>query len=355
MSFSNIFNTSFLILLGIIILSVSLLFIYNETKIREQNHKMNSMLSLVSSLAEETNNIKNTLTVFMMNGGGNNMNVLNQVSENRQPFQINKSDMKMENNLITVSDDEDNNSETDSDSEENNTINETDSESSENESLDNSDSDSDSDSDSSISITKHKTNKIKEQSDNMNNHNIKILKINKNLEDQSNSENNSESDEELIELEDDNDLNDDEIISVGGISLISNSEQIATEAILSLHNMIDNNNIIISLHNFNQESKNEIYNDHDIQILDEDEKKENSEIININKDVNDEVNNYLKGELKSISINQNDLEDKDRIMDNVDFKKLPINKLRNIVSEKGLSADTSKLKKNELLKLLGVE
>lgn len=348
MSFSNIFNTSFLILLGIIILSVSLLFIYNETKIREQNHKMNSMLSLVSSLAEETNNMKNTLTVFMMNGGGNNMNILNQVSENRQPFQINKSDMKMENNLITVSDDEDNNSTSDSDSEENNTINETDSESSENESSDNSDSDSD----SSISITKHKTNKIKEQSDNMNDNNIKILKINKKLEEKSDSENNSESDEEL---DDYNDLNDDEIISLGGISLISNSEQIATEAILSLHNMIDNNNIIISLHNFNQESKNDIYNDHDIQILDEDEKKENSEIININKDVNDEVNNYLKGELKSISINQNDLEDKDRIMDNVDFKKLPINKLRNIVSEKGLSADTSKLKKNELLKLLGVE
>lgn len=351
MSFSNIFNTSFLILLGIIILSVSLLFIYNETKIREQNHKMNSMLSLVSSLAEETNNMKNTLTIFMMNGGGNNMNILNQVSENRQPFQINKSDIKMENNLITVSDDEDNNSEndSDSDSEENNTINETDSESSENESSDNSDSDSD----SNVSIEKHKTNKIKVHLDDINDHNIKILKINKNLEDKSDSENNSESDEELIELEDDNDLNDDEIISVGGISLISNSEQIATEAILSLHNMIDNNNIIISLHNFSQPNKN--MDDHDIQILDEDEKKENSEIININKDVNDEVNNYLKGELKSISINQNDLEDKDRIMDNVDFKKLPINKLRNIVSEKGLSADTSKLKKNELLKLLGVE
>ena len=34
---------------------------------------------------------------------------------------------------------------------------------------------------------------------------------------------------------------------------------------------------------------------------------------------------------------------------------MSITKLRSIVVEKGLSQDTSKLKKNELLKLLGVE
>ena len=55
----------------------------------------------------------------------------------------------------------------------------------------------------------------------------------------------------------------------------------------------------------------------------------------------------------SININQNNLEDK--TIDNLDYKKLPINKLRNIVVEKGLTNDSSKLKKNELLKLLGVE
>jgi hypothetical protein len=41
--------------------------------------------------------------------------------------------------------------------------------------------------------------------------------------------------------------------------------------------------------------------------------------------------------------------------DTLDFKKLALNKLRSIVSEKGLSADASKLKKPDLLKLLGSE
>jgi len=41
--------------------------------------------------------------------------------------------------------------------------------------------------------------------------------------------------------------------------------------------------------------------------------------------------------------------------ENIDYKKLSLNKLRQIVSDKNLSSDLSKLKKPELLKLLGVE
>jgi hypothetical protein len=41
--------------------------------------------------------------------------------------------------------------------------------------------------------------------------------------------------------------------------------------------------------------------------------------------------------------------------ENVDYKKTPLPKLRSIVEEKGLVKDASKLKKNELLKLLEVE
>ena len=39
----------------------------------------------------------------------------------------------------------------------------------------------------------------------------------------------------------------------------------------------------------------------------------------------------------------------------VDYKKASIQKLKNLVLEKGLAADASKLKKQELLKLLGIE
>jgi hypothetical protein len=39
-------------------------------------------------------------------------------------------------------------------------------------------------------------------------------------------------------------------------------------------------------------------------------------------------------------------------MEVMDYKKLSLNKLKSIVVEKGLVADSSKLKKHELLKLL---
>ena len=43
------------------------------------------------------------------------------------------------------------------------------------------------------------------------------------------------------------------------------------------------------------------------------------------------------------------------IKDKTDYKKLSINKLREIVVEKGIVVDASKLKKNDVLKMLGAE
>ena len=92
MAMSDIFNVSFFILLGIIVLFVSLLVVYFETKIRSQNHKMTSMLSLVSTLAEDMNSMKNGMNYLAqmnkkqqndveqdntMNGGlGNNVKLV---------------------------------------------------------------------------------------------------------------------------------------------------------------------------------------------------------------------------------------------------------------------------------------
>jgi hypothetical protein len=55
-------------------------------------------------------------------------------------------------------------------------------------------------------------------------------------------------------------------------------------------------------------------------------------------------------DLKTISIHLEETQH-----DSLDYKKLPLPKLRNIVAEKGLTSDASKLKKNELLKLLESE
>ncbi len=50
----SLFNSTFLFL-GILVIVFSLLIIYFESKIREQNHKISSMLSLVSAITEELN------------------------------------------------------------------------------------------------------------------------------------------------------------------------------------------------------------------------------------------------------------------------------------------------------------
>ena len=59
-------------------------------------------------------------------------------------------------------------------------------------------------------------------------------------------------------------------------------------------------------------------------------------------------------DLKSINISN--LEEKgEEELNSIELRKQPVNKLRSIVAEKGLAVDPSKLKKPELLKLLGAE
>ena len=58
MSFINLFNPSFLMFLGILVLVSVLLVVYIESKLREQNHKMTAMVNLISSLAGEINILK---------------------------------------------------------------------------------------------------------------------------------------------------------------------------------------------------------------------------------------------------------------------------------------------------------
>ena len=71
MTTADCLTPTFLVTIGTIFLCLALLVVYFESKSREQNHKINSMLSLVSTLADELNNYKiglNNLT--MMVGGG---------------------------------------------------------------------------------------------------------------------------------------------------------------------------------------------------------------------------------------------------------------------------------------------
>lgn len=113
-SLTDLFNPTFLMFLGILVLVVALLVVYFESKMRDQNHKIASMLSLVSTLAEDMNGVKMGLNHLAMNRvGGSMMPPFQQPLEQQNiPFHSNQ-----ENKLIEVSDDESSEDESDNDEE----------------------------------------------------------------------------------------------------------------------------------------------------------------------------------------------------------------------------------------------
>jgi hypothetical protein len=270
-SLADLFSPTFLMFLGILVLVVALLIVYFESKMRDQNHKIASMLSLVSTLAEDMNGVKmglNQLAVTRM-GGSFSQNFEQPLENSRVPY-------KQESKLIEVSDGEDDDD--DDDDEEEDDIDdidddelEDDNENDEEEDyLDDDDDDDDNDNNNDES-----------------NHEVKVFKINMNVKNdfESLSENN-------LELED----LDDELSEVQSLS--SKSSKLSDKLEETVY------------------------------------EKTIQEPLSISAD------------FKTISIN---------LEESVDYKKLSLPKLRSIVSEKGLSSDSSKLKKNELLKLLGAE
>lgn len=96
----DIFNTHFFVILGVVLLLVTCLVLYIEQKFKTYDHKMSSMLSLVSSLAEEMDIFRNSRN----QSGGHSaiQNEINNINENLE-----------ESKLIDVSDDDDDEDEDD--------------------------------------------------------------------------------------------------------------------------------------------------------------------------------------------------------------------------------------------------
>ncbi len=232
---------------------------------REQNHKINSMFSIVSTIAED-------MTGMRMG--------MNQIAATQFSQPVNENifyqplEEKRENKLITVSDDEDSDNEEEEDS--------VDEEVSVDEegSLDEEDSVDEEGSIDSISINNIEDDDLDELSEEEGEQ-IKVFKLNISKEDDDNKE-------------DDDDKEDDD----------------------------------------EQDNIEELHSDNDL---------EETPIAPISK--------IDTSELKTISIN---LEES---IEKIDYKKLQLPKLKSIVVEKGLTtaSDASKLKKAELLKLLGIE
>ena len=265
-SLADLFSPTFLIFLGILILVACLLVVYFENKAREQNHRIASMLSLVSTLAEDVNGIKFGLNHLAVNyiGGG-------------QPLEKNTETNNFLNqeNLIPVSDDEEDDEEDDDD-------------------------DFEDDDDSNTTDDE----------------NSALL-----LDDDNNME--------LIENELDSD-SDDEYGDKSEVKVLK----------INISNDLKNEDI----DNLELETSNDLNEISD--DLDE------AEILGDEQQITETPNElgFDISNLKTINIH---LEENKN--DATDYKKLSIQKLRSIVAEKGLAEDTSKLKKQDLFKLLGVE
>jgi len=270
-SLTDLFNPTFLMFLGILVLVVALLVVYFETKFREQNHKISSMLSLVSSLAEELNGTKMVVQHLSMR------TVAIPQNFQQQP-PILEEKIVLNNKLISVSDDEDSDSDSGSDS----------------------DSDSDSDSSDSTEILDedNSVNSVIE----IGNNDIKVLKLNINKNDDESSSSSEENNLDFDDLDNLDNLDD-----------------------------LDESDNLDKLDDLEKE------NSTDIQII---ETKEDDMQPSDNKTM----------DLKSININLEETKN-----ESMDYKKMSLPKLRSIVTEKGLTPDATKLKKNELFKLLGIE
>jgi hypothetical protein len=255
-SLTDLFNPTFLMFLGILVLVVALLVVYFETKFREQNHKISSMLSLVSSLAEEVNGSKMFIHQLTMS----NQQYSQPQNQKQQQSNLEKRIVQND-NLILVSDDEEDSESSDEDN-------------------------SDSDAASEVSIDES----VDDDSDlELGDHsnNVKVLKLNiSEQKDESSASGDEVSLEDLEEMDDLEGLEDLDDSSTSSVSI--------------------------------KEEKND---------------------------------NIKSMDLKSINITLEETKPEQPL----DYRKMALPKLRSIVAEKGLSSDSSKLKKNELLKLLGVE
>ena len=252
MSFiSDLFSPTFLMYLGILLLVIALLVVYFESKLRDQNHKIVSMLSLVSTLAEDMNGVKFGLNHLAINysGGGTSLD------ESIKTFHVEKN-----NELISVSDDDeeyeddDENEEEDDDEEE--------------------EEEDDEEEDDGLELEENLDNFELEETD------------------------------DVISEDEDEDEDEDEVEDI---------------KILKLN--INENSNLESIEDLTESET----------VISENDKEK------------------LNTDLKSINIH---LEEK---KEPIDYKKLTLQKLRSIVTEKGLTTDSSKLKKQEIFKLLGIE
>lgn len=283
MALLDFFNTSLVINIGILILLVVLvggLYAYFSNKLSAQDHKISSMVSCVSTMAEEIQSFRKQI-----NEQCGHPQMMNTV---HLPSHILTGGNDLTRDLIEVSDDENDSNYDDNDDDENTTT--------ENYTDDDDDDDDNDDDDN--------------DDDNVEQHNI--------LDDDLEMH-------ETINLEDN-----DHLSELDGLSVNDNIKTIHIDE----DNQEDNQHIMLDNENIDLTKlpiphiKEEPYTEDDL--------------VNTNG-------------LKTISIIDIDHEDNNDHDDTQDYKKMTLTKLREIVVKKKLTNDASKMKKNDILKMLGIE
>ena len=290
MAISDILSTSFLFSIAIIIILIGGVFAYVSYRMGEQDHKLNSMIGLVSTMAEESQFFRSKLNMLQQKLSTKDLPVVDQVQYASQMM------VGGQDELINVSDDE----EDDSDDDESDDLEDDESEDLEDE----------------------------ESED---------------LEDDE-SEDLEEEDLEEEDLEDDE--SEDKDLEEGRGEYIKR---------LNLTSAIDESPVKISYEEIDEdnnsfkETNNLVFDD----IADFEATLEEADIQLLAEDTKDD-DNFLKN--VSITGLDNGILSLEEIVSNKnDYKKMSLNKLREVVVSKGFTSDASHLKKNQILKLLGDE
>lgn len=284
MPLSEIFSTSFFVSLAIILFFIGIVFIYINYQVSQQDHKMSSMLGLISTMAQELDYFRSKLHNYSNDVGNMSMSMpMPNNNVNHFPFKQ---------SLIEVSDDDEQDEDEDDEDE------------------DDDDEDDDDDDEDEDEQDYEENNNVKRLSIHLDNSNSNSKNVNEiiNISENFIHEINVLNDNKDDDNEDrDDDTDDDESV-----------DSTSTKYVNILDNSLDNSSTL------DNNGENELINE--------------SNSSDIFKNLN----------ISTLNIGE-------EILDKNNYKNLSIQKLRSIIVQKGLSSDASKLKKNDILKMLESE
>jgi hypothetical protein len=288
MAFADLFSSSYLFSIAIIIILIGGIFAYVSYRMSEQDHKLTTMVNLVSMLAQDLQFVKNKVNLLEE---PENENETKDAEDKHNILYSSQIMTGGEGDLIEVSDDDEDDDEDDVEDDED-------------------DVEDDEDEDAEVDIE----------------------------DDDDEDKDDDDEDKE----DDDEDKEDDEINIEFECEDVPNNDVCLENPKLNfgLETNIDLEEELVF-----EEDKNNIKTIHlDIDIL-ADNVQPNIEDLTFlgNTEIQDE-HDHDEHETNTIELKEHD---------KPDYKKMSLNKLREVVTNKGLVIDASKLKKNDMLKLLG--